>query len=110
MKRLVYLDNMKEISPTPYGFVSHQLTWEFHQFKDNISYFLHIKTSTLAIRSKHSCSQGREYSRYILHATLWFYMHDCGKDMRKWASKSTSTLEAGVQELQGRAIQTGDSS
>lgn len=37
-----------------------------------------------------------------MHATLWFYLYDSGKDMRKWDSASISSLETCVCELQGK--------
>jgi len=60
----------------------------------------------LSFRSKCSSAWGREYSRYTLCATLWFYLCE---DMRKWDGKSTSTLEVWVHELQ-RTIEKGDTS
>ncbi|KAK4806727.1 hypothetical protein QYF61_007525 [Mycteria americana] len=87
-----------------------ELSQEFQQFKEDMSYSLPIRTSVSAIRSQHSSAQERGYRGYTPWGTLWFYLRDHGEDMRKWDGKPTSTLEARVRELQGKTITKGSSS
>ncbi|GAB0208485.1 hypothetical protein GRJ2_003314200 [Grus japonensis] len=67
--------------------LSKKLSREFQQLKEDMSYSPPVQTSISAIRSKHSSAQERGYSGYTLQATLWFYLHDHGEDMRKWDGK-----------------------
>ncbi|KAK4811037.1 hypothetical protein QYF61_015741 [Mycteria americana] len=87
-----------------------ELSQEFRQFKEDLSYSLPIRTSVSAIRSQRSSAQERGYRGYTPRGTLWFYLRDHGEDMRKWDGKPTSTLEARVRELQGKTIAKGGSS
>lgn len=48
-----------------------------------------------------SSQRGRE-PRHTLHGSLWFFLHDQGKDMRKWDSEPTSKLGAHVLKLRYR--------
>jgi len=75
----------------------------------NMSYFPPVRASVSAIRGKRFSAQEREYRGYTPWGTLWFYLHDHGEDMRKWDGKPTSSLEARVRELRGKAITKGDS-
>ncbi|KAK4811190.1 hypothetical protein QYF61_019821 [Mycteria americana] len=87
-----------------------ELSQEFRQFKEDLSYSLPIRTGVSAIRSQRSSAQERGYRGYTPRGTLWFYLRDHGEDMRKWDGKPTSTLEARVRELQGKTIAKGGSS
>ncbi|KAK4829624.1 LOW QUALITY PROTEIN: hypothetical protein QYF61_005751 [Mycteria americana] len=86
VEKLVQLSNSKRIDPTPH---------------------LYRPVSQLLGRSS---AQERGYSGCTPRATLWFYLHDHGKNMRKWDGKSALTLEARVCELQGKTITQGSSS
>ncbi|XP_074393454.1 KH domain-containing RNA-binding protein QKI isoform X1 [Zonotrichia albicollis] len=44
--------------------------------------------------------------RYIPRAELWFYLRDCGEDMRRWHRQPTSALAQRVRQLK---IQRGSS-
>ncbi|KAK4806966.1 hypothetical protein QYF61_027333 [Mycteria americana] len=83
-----------------------ELSQEFKQFKEDLSYSLPIRTSVSAIRSQHSSAQERGYRGYTPRGTLWFYLRDHGEDMRKWDGKPTSTLEARVEERDNRVYWT----
>ncbi|KAK4807067.1 hypothetical protein QYF61_018408 [Mycteria americana] len=74
-----------------------ELSQEFKQFKEDLSYSLPIQTSVSAIRSQRSSAQERGYRGYTPRATLWIYLRDHGEDMRKCDGKPTSTLEARVR-------------
>ncbi|KAK4829835.1 hypothetical protein QYF61_006845 [Mycteria americana] len=87
-----------------------KLSWEVQQLKEDRSYSPRVRTSNSAIRIKYSSAQERGYRGYTPPGTLWFYLRDHGKDMRKWDGKPTSTLEARVHELQGQTITQGGSS
>ncbi|KAK4821074.1 hypothetical protein QYF61_012416 [Mycteria americana] len=79
-----------------------KLSWEFQQFKEDMSCSPPVQNSISAIRSQCSSAQERGFSGYTPQATLWFYLHDHREDMRKWDGKSASTLEAltgGSQQL-----------
>lgn len=67
-------------------------------------YSLPVWTCISAINSKSSFYQNRGYRKYTPQGTLWFYLQDQGKDVRKWDGKPTLTLEAQVHELQGKTI------
>jgi len=64
-----------------------------------MSYSPPVRATVLTIRGKRSSAQEREYRGYTPWGTLWFYLYDNRKDMRKWDGKPTSTLEARVREL-----------
>ncbi|GAB0209789.1 hypothetical protein GRJ2_003444600 [Grus japonensis] len=87
-----------------------KLSWDFQQFREDMSYSPPVWTSISAIRSKCSSAQERRYRGYTPRCALWFYLRDLGEDMRKWDGKNASTLEAQVRELQGKTITKGDSS
>ncbi|GAB0179161.1 hypothetical protein GRJ2_000381400 [Grus japonensis] len=80
------------------------------QLKEDMSYSPPVRTSISAVSSKCSSVQERGYSGYTPRGTLWFYLCDHGEDMKKWDGKPTSTLEAGLCELQGKPITIEDSS
>jgi len=86
-----------------------KLSWEFQQFKEDMSYSPPVRAFISAIRGKRFSAQEREYRGYAPRGTLWFYLHDHRDDMRKWDGKPTSSLEARVCELQGKTITKGDS-
>jgi len=86
-----------------------KLSREFQQFKEDMSYSPPVRASVSAIRGRRSSAQEREYRGYTPRGTLWLYLHDHGEDMRKWDGKPTSSLEARVRELRGKAITKGDS-
>jgi len=84
-----------------------KLSQKVQRLKQNISYSPSVRDSISAIRGKHSSAQERQYRGYTPRGTLWFYLRDHGEDMRKWDGKPTSSLEARVCELQGKAITKG---
>jgi len=86
-----------------------KLAREVWQIKVNISYSPTVRSIISAVRGKRSSAQEREYRGYTARGTLWFYLCDHGEDMRKWDGKPTSSLEARVRELRGKAITKRDS-
>ena len=76
-----------------------KLSWEFQQFKEDMSYSPPVRASISAIRGKRFSAQKREYRGYTPRGTLWFHLRDHREDMRKWDGKPTSSLEARVREL-----------
>jgi len=86
-----------------------KLSWQFQQFKEDMSYSPPVQACISAIRGKHFSAQEREYRGYTTRGTLWFYLCDHGEDMRKWDGKPTSRLEARVRKLRCKAITKEDS-
>jgi len=86
-----------------------KLYQKFQQLEQSISYSSPVQASISAITGKCFSAQERGYRGYTPRGTLWFYLCDHGKDMRKWDGKPTSSLEARVRELQGKTITKGDS-
>jgi len=86
-----------------------KLSRQFQQFEEDMTYSPHLRARISAIRGKHFSAQEREYRGYTPRGTLWFYLRDHGEDMRKWDGKPTSSLEARVRELRGKAVTKGDS-
>ncbi|KAK4832852.1 LOW QUALITY PROTEIN: hypothetical protein QYF61_025872 [Mycteria americana] len=65
--------------------LAEKLSWEFQQFKEDMSSSPPVRTSISAIRSKCSSAEERRYSGP--RAILWFYPRGHGEDMRKWDGK-----------------------
>ncbi|GAB0193850.1 hypothetical protein GRJ2_001850300 [Grus japonensis] len=86
-----------------------KLSQEVQQLKEDMSYSPPVQTSISAIGSKRSSAPERGYRAYTPQGIPWFYLHDHGKDMRKWDGKPTSTLQAQVHELQGKTVIKRDS-
>ena len=47
--------------------------------------------------------------RYIPRAELWFFLRDCGENMRRWDGKPTAALAQRVRELKEDKVQRGSS-
>ncbi|KAK4816276.1 hypothetical protein QYF61_014348 [Mycteria americana] len=101
------LQEYKESISSSLASAVEKLSQKVQQLKEDRSYFPPVQTSISAIRSQHSSAQERGYRGYIPQGTLWFYLCDCGEDMRKWDEKPTSTLDVWVHELQGKTITKG---
>jgi len=71
-----------------------KLSQEVQQLKESMSYSPPVRASISGIRGKCSSAQERENRGYTPRGTLWFYLRDHGKDIRKWGGKPTSILEA----------------
>ncbi|GAB0204035.1 hypothetical protein GRJ2_002869100 [Grus japonensis] len=85
-----------------------KLSWEFQQFREDMSYSPPVRTSVSAIRSKTSSAQERGYRGYTPRGTLWFYLRKHGEDTRKWNGKPTSALRAQLTLLEAEVSLTGN--
>ncbi|KAJ7412138.1 hypothetical protein BTVI_47265 [Pitangus sulphuratus] len=79
--------------------MSDKMTCELQQLRGDLSYSPPVQAHISAIDNRHPLAQEKEYRSYTPWGTLWFYLRDHRKDMRKWDGKPTSILESKQLQL-----------